>query len=189
MITSSKSCISRTTTLQMNDHYNNHNEECHTPINNTNDPGDKNQDESDRPLQLNSTKLNKTVNQGYTILLPVGPSKSTSISVKYNETTNTSTLPQDIPCHLYKGISTIVHLLLFILVSLRNGILQSSLLVSLQNDSILESQLMSLWNIFLQRLYKNISTIIRIQVKPEIHSYDHLYKDIFTITSIHVKLK
>ena len=89
-------------------------------INNTNDHEDKNQDESDRPLQLNSMELNKTVNQGYKILLPVGPSKSTSISTKHNETTSTNTFPQDIPCHLYKGISTIVHILLSLLVSLRN---------------------------------------------------------------------
>ena len=119
-------------TVQDN-HSSKHNEECHTHINDTNDSEDKSQDESDRPPQLNSMDSNKIVDQGYKILLPMGPGKSTSISVKYNETTNTSTFPQDIPCHLYKGISTIVHLLLSLLVSLRNGVLQSSLLVSLQS--------------------------------------------------------
>ena len=100
------------------DHFNNHNEEYHTPINNTNDYEDENQDESDRPLQLNSMKSNKTVDQEYKILLPVRPSKSTSISMKHNETTSTNTFPQDIPYHLYVGISTIVHIQLLLLVSL-----------------------------------------------------------------------
>ena len=119
-------------TVQDN-HSNNHNEEYYTPINNTNDREDKNQDESDCSLHLNNTESNKTVDQGYKILLPVGQTKSTSISAKHNKITNTSTFPQDIPCHPYKGISTIVHLLLSLLVSLPNGILQSSLLVSLQS--------------------------------------------------------
>ena len=127
-----------------NDHSNNHNEKIHTPINKSNDLEAKNQDASDYPLQLHNMESNKTVNQGYKILLPVGPSKSTIVSVEHNETTNTSTFPQDIPCHLYEGISTIVHLLLSLLVSLRNGIVQSSLLVSLQSDSILASPLSSL---------------------------------------------
>ena len=35
------------------DHCNNHNKACLTPVNNTNNPEDKNQDELDRPLQLN----------------------------------------------------------------------------------------------------------------------------------------
>ena len=173
-------------TVQDN-HSNNHNEEYHTPINNTNDHEDKNQDESDRPLQLKSKELNKTVNQGYKILLPVGPSKSTSISTKHNEKTSTNPFPQDILCQFYKGISTIVHILLFLLVSLWNGILQASLLVSLQSDSILASSLTFLWNIFLRRLYKYISTIIRIQVKPRTYSYNHLYENISSVTSIHIK--
>ena len=169
------------------DHSNNPNEEYRTPINNKNDHEDRNQNESDQPLQLDSMESNKTVDQGYKILLPLGPSKSASISTKHNETKSTHTFQQDIPCHLYKGISTIVHMILSLLVSLQNGILQSSLLVSLRSDSILASQLTSLWNIFLRRLYKNISTVIRIQVKPETHSYNHLYEDIFTVASIHVK--
>ena len=36
-------------------------------------------------------------------------------------------------------------------------------------------------------MYKNISTIIRIPIKPEICSYDHLYEDISTATPIHTK--
>ena len=163
-------------TVQDN-HSNKHNEECHTNITDTNDSEDKSQDESDHPPQPNSMDSNKIVNQGYKIMLSMGPDKSTSISVKYNETTNTSTFPQDIPYHLYEGISTIVHLLLSLLVSLRNGVQQSSLLVSLQSTSVLISPLMPIWNIILQRLYEDISTIIRIQVKPETNSYHHLYKD------------
>ena len=96
---------------------------------------------------------NKTVDQGYKILLPVGPGKSTSISVKYTETTNTSTFPQDIPCHLYKGISMIVHLLLSLLVSLRNRDLQSSVFVSLQNTSILASPLTPLQRYLYYHMY------------------------------------
>ena len=48
---------------------------------------------------------------------------------------------------------------------------------------------MSLWNLFLQCIYGGISTIIRIQVKPEIHSYwySHLYENISTVTLIHTK--
>ena len=48
---------------------------------------------------------------------------------------------------------------------------------------------MSLWNLFLQCIYRGISTIIRIRVKPEIHSYrySHLYENISTVTPIHTK--
>ena len=86
------------------DHSSKHNEEYHTYINDTNDSEDKNQDESDRPSQLNNMNSNNIVNQGYKVLLPMGPGKYTSISVKYNETTNTSTFPQDITCHLQSYI-------------------------------------------------------------------------------------
>ena len=45
------------------------------------------------------------------------------------------------------------------------------------------------WNLFLRYLYGDVSTIIHIQVKPEIHSYwySHLYEDISTTTPIHIK--
>ena len=93
---------------------------------------------------------NKIVNQGYKILLPVGSSKSTSISMKHNRTTNISTFLQglspmylheavvtilclqlsliiymhkDISCHLYEGISMVVNLLLSLSISLRNRVL------------------------------------------------------------------
>ena len=48
---------------------------------------------------------------------------------------------------------------------------------------------MPLWNLFLRCLYGDVSTIIHIQVKPEIHSYwySHLYKVISIVTSIHMK--
>ena len=169
-------------TVQGN-HFSKYNKECHTHITDTNGSEDKCQDESDRTPQPNSMDSNKIVDQGYKLLLLVELGKSTSMSVKYTETTNTSTFLQDISCCLYKGVSTIVHLLLSLLVSLRNGVLQSSLLVSLQNTPIL----LSLWNIFLRPLYEDISTTIHIQVKPEIYFYNHVYEDISTIIPIHRK--
>ena len=71
-----------------------------------------------------------------------------------------------------------------LLASLQHGFLQSSLLVSLQSNTAHTFTLLSLWNIFLRCLYGNVSTIISIQVKPETHSYDHLYEGIFTVTPI-----
>ena len=64
-------------------HSRKHYKKYHTHINNTNDYDDKNQDEPDSPLQLNSMDSNKIVNQGYKILLLVGPGKSISMSMKY----------------------------------------------------------------------------------------------------------
>ena len=75
-----------------------------------------------------------------------------------------------------------------LLTSLQNKkYLHSSLLISLRSTPVCTSTLSSLWNIFLRRFYKDIFTIIRIQVKPEIHSHNHLYKDISTVTPIHIK--
>ena len=50
---------------------------------------------------------------------------------------------------------------------------------------------MPLLNLFIPCLYKDVSTIIRIHVKPEIHSYQYsqLYKVISTVTPIHIKPK
>ena len=80
---------------------------------------------------------------------------------------------------------------LSLLASLQYGFLQSSLLVSLQSTPVHTSTLLLLWNVFLQCLYGDFSNIICIQVKPEIYSYrySHLYKDISTVTSIHMKPK
>ena len=85
-------------------------------------------------------------------------------------------LRDDILHHLYKGISTIMLLLLSLhtslqseflqpslLASLRSGILQSSLLTSLQSKFVLAS----LWKIFLRRLYEDILTVTAIPPKPE----------------------
>ena len=93
---------------------------------------------------------NKIVDQEYTTLLPVRPNKPTSISVKHNGTTNTSTslhsllimclyetiitilclhlsltvyMHKNISYYFYKGISMVVHLLLYLPVSLWNRIL------------------------------------------------------------------
>ena len=48
---------------------------------------------------------------------------------------------------------------------------------------------MLIWNLFLQCLYRDVSTIICIKVKPEInyYQYSHLYKDISAVTPIHMK--
>ena len=82
-------------------------------------------------------------------------------------------------------------LMLFIPTSLWYGFLQSSLLVSLQSMHVHTSTPMSLWNLFIWCLYRDVSTIIHIQVKPEIHSYrySHLYEDISTATPIPVHIK
>ena len=136
--------------IAQDDHYNNHYEDGHIHINDMIISVDESYDELNNLQQPNGMESNKIVDQGYKILLPVGPSKSTSISVKHNGTKNTRTFLQglfpiylhkavitvlclqlsltvymhkDIPCHLYKGISTVVHLLLSLPVSLRNGIL------------------------------------------------------------------
>ena len=56
-----------------------------------NDSEDESHKELNSSPQLYGMEWNKIVDQGYKIMLPVGPSKSTSISVKHNGTTNTST--------------------------------------------------------------------------------------------------
>ena len=81
--------------IVQDDHSSNHNEEGHIHINDVNISEDKSHDELDCPPQLNSMESNKIVNQGYKIILPVGPTKSTSMSVKHNGTTNTNTFLQD----------------------------------------------------------------------------------------------
>ena len=53
-------------------------------------------------------------------------------------------------------------------MSLRSGILQSSLPTSLRNKFVLASPLASLWKIFLRRLYEDILTVTPIPSKPEI---------------------
>ena len=78
--------------VQVN-HSSKHNVECHIHITDTNGSEDKSQDESNHTPQLNSMDSNKIINQGYKVILPVGPNKSTNISVKYTETTNTSKYP------------------------------------------------------------------------------------------------
>ena len=82
----------------------------------------------------------------------------------------------DILYHLYKGISTIMLLLLSLHtflqseflepslhVSLRSRILQSSLLTSLQSKFVL----ISLWKIFLRYLCKDILTVTTTSSDPE----------------------
>ena len=77
--------------IVQNDHSNNHNKNGHIHINHTNNPEDESHDELNSSPQLYGMEPNKIVDQEYKILLPVRPSKSTSISVKHNGTTNTST--------------------------------------------------------------------------------------------------
>ena len=146
--------------IVQNDYSNNHNKDDHTHINNTNNPEDESHNELNSSSQIYGMEPNKIVDQGYKILLPAGPNKSTSISVNHNGTTNTNTflhglflmylhkaiiiilcirlsltifMYEDIPYHLYKGIFKVVHILLSLPVSLRNGIIRPSLLTSLQS--------------------------------------------------------
>ena len=90
-------------------------------------------------------------------------------------------LYENILCHLYKGISTVMCLLSPLLTSLRGESLRSSLLISLMSVNLqsslltslrskfLQSSLLaSLWNIFLRCLYKDIPTVTPIPSKPEI---------------------
>ena len=159
------------------DYSNNHNENGHTHIIDNNDSEDESHNELNSSPQLNGMESNKIIDQRYRIILPMGSSKPTSISVKHYGTTNTSTFLQglflmylhkaiitilclqlsltvyvdkDIPYYLYKGISTVVHLLSSLPASLRNGILQSSLLMSLQSKFLRLSLLISLRNGILQ---------------------------------------
>ena len=69
--------------------------------------------------------------------------------------------------HLYEDIYTAIHLLSYLLVSLRSGLLWSSLLISLQSNFALSSPLTSLWKIFLRHLYEDIPTVTPIPSKPE----------------------
>ena len=144
--------------IVQNDHFNNHSKNGHIHINHMNNPKDESHDESNSSPQLYGMEPNMVVDQKYKILLPVRPSKSTSISMKYDGATNKSTslhglfllclyetviailclhlsltvyIHKDILYYLYKGISTVVYLLLSLLISLRNGSLRSSLLTFL----------------------------------------------------------
>ena len=84
---------------------------------------------------------------------------------------------EDILHHRYKRITTVILLLVSLhipllneflqpslLMSLRSGILQSYLLISLQSNFVLSS----LQKILLQRLYKDIHTVMGIPSKPAI---------------------
>ena len=105
-------------------------------------------------------QLNKIVKQENHNLLTVGSSNSTSVSMKHNGTTSTSTFLQclfiqylhkvvitilclqpfllisvheDTLHHLYKDIYTVIHLLSSLLTSLRSEIPRPSLLTSLRS--------------------------------------------------------
>ena len=103
-------------------------------------------------------------------------------------------LHEDILQHLYKGISTTIHLISSLLtslrckvlqpslhVSLRSKFLQSSLLAFLRDDDLQSSLLASLrsgtlqpslftsmWNILLQCLHKDNPTVTYTPSKPEV---------------------
>ena len=152
---------------------------------------------------------NMIIYQENQILLTVGPSRSTSVSmIKHAGITSTSiflkglfiqylqkgvntilslqpylpiSLQDNSLYHLYRVISAVISLQLSLLTYLRSGFLQMSLLISLRNEflqsslpaslrsKLLQSYLLaSLWNVFLQRLYKDIHTVISIPSKPEI---------------------
>ena len=159
--------------IVQNDHSNNHNKNGRIHINHTNNPEDERHDELNSSPQLYGMEPNKIVNKKQKILLTVRPSKSTSISVKNNGTTNTGTflhglffmciyetviailclhlsltvyMHKNILYHLYRGIPTVVYLLLSLLVSLRKGILRPFLFASLQSKFLQSSLLASLRN-------------------------------------------
>ena len=77
--------------IVQDNHSNNHNKEGYTHINDTDNPEDDSHTKLNSLPQLYGMEPNKIVYQGYKILLPVGPNKSSSISVKHKETINTST--------------------------------------------------------------------------------------------------
>ena len=90
-------------------------------------------------------------------------------------------LQGNILCHLCKGISTVMSLQSSLLALLRSGFLRSSLPASLKSEFLRSSLpvflrseflrssiLASIWNIFLQCLYGDISTVTSIPSKPEI---------------------
>ena len=54
-----------------------------------------------------------------------------------------------------------------LLVSMRNGVLQTSLLVSLRSNCVRASPMTPLWKIFLRYLYKYMSTVAPIQVESK----------------------
>ena len=208
--------------IVQDDYSNNSKDDGRTHFNDGDNSEDESYDELDCSQHLNGVEPNRIVNQENQILITMRSKKSTDVSVKHTGTTSTSTFLQglflqylhkavvtilylqpslpmsiheDILRHLYKGIYMVVHLLLFLLASLRSKVLQSSLLLSLQSkflqsslrvslqsgflrSSPLESLqnkflwsilLVSLWNIFLRRLYKDISMIPPIPLKPEIY--------------------
>ena len=142
------------------DQSNNNNDDGRTHFNDEDNSEDKSYDELDNTHQLNRMESNEIVDQENRNLSTVGSCKSTSTSLKHAGTTSTSTFLQylclqhihkaviTILClqpsltvsvhenvlhHLYKDISTVVHLLSSLLASLRTKILQSSLLTSLRN--------------------------------------------------------
>ena len=75
-----------------------------------------------------------------------------------------------------------------LLIYLQNGFIRSSLFVSLQSNFVFTSPLTSLWEMFLRHLYKDISIVTPIQIKPEtFKSLRRLQVYISTIAFIQVK--
>ena len=77
-------------------------------------------------------------------------------------------LQDNIIRHLYRGFSTVVSLQSSLLASLKSEFILVFLLASLGSRFIQSSLLVSLWNIFLRRLYGDISTVTHISSKLEI---------------------
>ena len=111
-------------------HSNNNKDDGQTPHNDKDNSKDESHDELDSSPQLIDMKPNKIVNQENQILLHMGSSNSASVFT--TQLTSTSTRLQglflqylhkaviSILClrHLYKGISTTIHLMLSLLTSL-----------------------------------------------------------------------
>ena len=112
------------------DNSNNNKDDSQTPRNHEENSEDESYGELDSSPQLIDMKSNKIVNEENQILLYMGSSNSTSVSA--TELTNTCTCLQGLflqylhkavisnLClyHLYKGISTTVHLTLSLFISL-----------------------------------------------------------------------
>ena len=84
-------CFNSNHPIVQDDQSNNHIYNGHTRINDKNISNDKSYNELNSLPQLNGMELNMIVDQGYKILLPMGSSKSTKLSVNHNGTTHIST--------------------------------------------------------------------------------------------------
>ena len=107
------------------DHFNNNNDKGRTHFNNEDDSEDESYDELDSSQQLNGMESNKIVDQENQILLTVGSSNSTSVSLKHTGTSTLSTFLQGLFLqYLHKAVITILCLQPSLPVSAHEDILR-----------------------------------------------------------------